>query len=52
MKARVYVAGATEDMFFPDDMKARLEEALTKAGVEHVVETYQRGTAGSCAIHR
>jgi carboxymethylenebutenolidase len=40
IEARVYVAGASEDQFFPDDMKARLEEALTKAGVEHTVETY------------
>ena len=37
---RVYVAGAIEDASFPDDMKARLEEALTKAGVDHKVETY------------
>jgi carboxymethylenebutenolidase len=40
MKARVYVAGAIEDQSFPDDMKARLEEALTKAGVDHEIETY------------
>jgi len=40
MKARVYVAGASDDQSFPDDMKARLEEALTKAGVEHQIETY------------
>ena len=40
MKARVYVAGAIEDQSFPDDMKTRLEEALTKAGVDHKVETY------------
>jgi carboxymethylenebutenolidase len=40
MKARVYVAGAIEDASFPDDMKARLEEALTKAGVDHTIETY------------
>ncbi len=40
MKARVYVAGATEDALFPDDMKARLEDALTSAGVDHVIETY------------
>lgn len=40
IKARVYVAGATEDMFFTDEMKAKLEDALTKAGVDHVVETY------------
>jgi carboxymethylenebutenolidase len=40
MKARVYVAGAIEDQSFPDDMKARLEDALSQAGVEHKVETY------------
>ncbi|MGD1065656.1 MAG: dienelactone hydrolase family protein [Vulcanimicrobiaceae bacterium] len=40
MKSRVYVAGAIEDSSFPDDMKARLEEALTKAGVDHTIETY------------
>jgi carboxymethylenebutenolidase len=41
MKSRVYVAGAIEDQSFPDDMKARLEEALTQAGVDHKIETYQ-----------
>jgi len=40
MKARVYVAGAIEDQSFPDDMKARLEKALTDAGVDHTIETY------------
>jgi carboxymethylenebutenolidase len=40
MKARVYVAGAIEDASFPDEMKALLEEALTKAGVDHAIETY------------
>jgi carboxymethylenebutenolidase len=40
MRARVYVGGAIEDPSFPDDMKARLEEALTSAGVDHRVETY------------
>lgn len=40
IKARVYIAGAIEDQSFPDDMKARLEEALTQAGVEHKIETY------------
>ena len=40
MKSRVYVAGAVEDESFPDAMKARLEEALTKAGIEHAIETY------------
>jgi carboxymethylenebutenolidase len=41
IKSRVYVAGAIEDPSFPDDMKARLEDALTKAGVDHKIETYQ-----------
>jgi carboxymethylenebutenolidase len=36
----VYVAGAIEDQSFPDAMKARLEEALTRAGVDHQIETY------------
>jgi carboxymethylenebutenolidase len=40
IKAKVYVAGAIEDANFPDDMKARLEAALTEAGVDHLVETY------------
>jgi carboxymethylenebutenolidase len=40
IKARVYVAGAIEDQSFPDEMKARLEDALTKAGVDHKIETY------------
>jgi carboxymethylenebutenolidase len=40
IKSRVYVAGAIEDSSFPDDMKDRLEDALTKAGVDHRIETY------------
>lgn len=40
MKARIYVGGASEDANFPDAMKARLEDALTNAGVTHTVETY------------
>ncbi|WBQ15717.1 dienelactone hydrolase family protein [Sphingobium yanoikuyae] len=40
MRAKIYVAGAIEDANFPDDMKVRLEEALTQAGVDHMVETY------------
>ena len=40
MRSRVYVAGAIEDASFPDEMKARLEDALTKAGVDHTIETY------------
>jgi carboxymethylenebutenolidase len=37
---RVYVAGAIEDLSFSEEQKSRLEQALTEAGVEHVVETY------------
>ena len=40
IKSRVYIAGAIEDQTFPDDMKARLEQALTSAGVDHAIETY------------
>jgi carboxymethylenebutenolidase len=41
IRSRVYIAGAIEDSSFPDEMKARLEDALTKAGVDHTIETYQ-----------
>jgi carboxymethylenebutenolidase len=40
IKAPVYVAGASDDPSFPDDMKVRLDEALTAAGVRHTIETY------------
>jgi carboxymethylenebutenolidase len=40
MKARVYVAGAIDDSGFDEAQKQRLEEALTAAKVDHVVETY------------
>lgn len=40
MKAFVYVAGAIEDRNFDDAQKARLDDALTNAGVRHTVETY------------
>ena len=40
MRARIYVAGAIEDASFPDEMKARLERALTDGGVDHLIETY------------
>lgn len=40
IRARVYVAGAIEDRNFDDAQKARLERALTDAGVDHVVTTY------------
>jgi len=41
IRARVYVAGAIEDASFPEEQKQRLIEALVKAGVDHVVETYE-----------
>ena len=40
VSGRVYVAGAIEDNSFDDEQKARLEAALTAAGVHHLVETY------------
>ncbi|HEU0031474.1 MAG TPA: dienelactone hydrolase family protein [Kofleriaceae bacterium] len=40
IRARVYVAGATDDATFTDDHKQRLADALTAAGVDHVIETY------------
>jgi carboxymethylenebutenolidase len=40
MKAKIYVGGATGDAGFDDDQKKRLDAALTKAGVEHTIETY------------
>lgn len=46
MKARVYVAGAVEDASFPNDMKKRLDDALTEAGVQHTVVTYEGARHG------
>jgi carboxymethylenebutenolidase len=40
IRARVYVGGAMEDPSFSDEQKQRLEQALTAAGVDHVIETY------------
>jgi carboxymethylenebutenolidase len=39
--ARVYVAGAIDDPSFPEEQKARLEQALAEAKVDHVIETYE-----------
>lgn len=39
-RARVYVAGAIEDASFTDAQKDQLEQALTKAHVAHLIETY------------
>jgi carboxymethylenebutenolidase len=38
--ARVYVAGAVDDDSYPPEMAARLEQALSDAGVDHRCETY------------
>ncbi|MGD0675795.1 MAG: dienelactone hydrolase family protein [Polyangiaceae bacterium] len=40
IQSRVYVAGASEDASFTEEMKAKLEGALTQAGVDHAIETY------------
>lgn len=40
VKAKVYVGAATEDSGFDDAARARLEEALTSAGVDYEIETY------------
>ncbi|HEX6454183.1 MAG TPA: dienelactone hydrolase family protein [Trebonia sp.] len=41
IKAVVYVAGAIEDRSYTDEQAELLENALTAAGVEHTLETYQ-----------
>jgi len=40
IRSRVYIAAATDDASFTDEMKTRLEDALTQAGVDHRIETY------------
>jgi len=40
IQSRVYVAGATDDSSFPEEQRARLERALSEAGVDHEIETY------------
>jgi carboxymethylenebutenolidase len=40
MRAKVYVGAAEIDPSFPAEQKARLERALTEAGVDHAIETY------------
>jgi carboxymethylenebutenolidase len=41
IKGRVYVAAAMKDASFDDAQKERLEQALTDAGVDHRIETYE-----------
>jgi carboxymethylenebutenolidase len=38
--ARVYVAGADQDNSYPPEMAARLDQALSEAGVDHRCEIY------------
>ncbi|MGE5181099.1 MAG: dienelactone hydrolase family protein [Acidobacteriota bacterium] len=40
IRARVYIAAATEDQTFPEEQQQRLEKALADANVDHVMETY------------
>jgi carboxymethylenebutenolidase len=46
MQARIYVAGADQDSSYPPEMAARLEAALTAAGVTHLCETYEGALHG------
>jgi carboxymethylenebutenolidase len=43
VKAEVYIAAAENDPSFPEDQHARLEQALTDAGVTFTMETYPAG---------
>jgi carboxymethylenebutenolidase len=40
IKGRVYTALAMDDASWPEEAKARLDEALTTGGVDHKIETY------------
>jgi carboxymethylenebutenolidase len=40
IRATVYVAAAQNDGSFPPEQYQRLEQALTAAGVKHLIETY------------
>lgn len=40
IEATVYVAGAIEDQWFPDEQKDLLEKTLSEAAVPHTIETY------------
>ena len=44
--ARVYVAGADQDNSYPPEMAARLEQALSDAGVDHRCEIYPEALHG------
>jgi carboxymethylenebutenolidase len=40
IQAKVYVGQASDDANFPEAMKARLDAALTEAGVAHTIDLY------------
>lgn len=40
IEARIYIGRASDDAGFPDEMRARLEDALDAAGVDYTLETY------------
>lgn len=46
MKARVYIAGADKDDWYPPEMAERLERSLTDAGVDHRCEIYSDALHG------
>jgi carboxymethylenebutenolidase len=46
ISARVYVAGADKDDWYPPEMADRLEKALTDAGVDHRCEIYSGALHG------
>jgi carboxymethylenebutenolidase len=46
MAARVYVAGADQDNSYPPEMAARLDRALSDAGVDHRCEIYPEALHG------
>jgi carboxymethylenebutenolidase len=46
ISARVYVAGADQDNSYPPEMAARLDQALSDAGVDHRCEIYPEALHG------
>ncbi|MGH3764172.1 MAG: dienelactone hydrolase family protein [Pseudonocardiaceae bacterium] len=40
IRATIYIAAAENDSSFPADQYQRLEQALTEAGVQHIIEIY------------
>jgi carboxymethylenebutenolidase len=40
IKARMFIGQASDDQFFTDEQRVTLDDALTKAGVDHVIEKF------------